>query len=88
MVGINEHAHAWSVAAVASVIRRTRPPEGLSEDDGELVAFAKILYLCDVCGETRQELYEGPPEGVPKPPVPEEIRMLDDPAAAPSRIAT
>jgi hypothetical protein len=70
-----EHEHEWEVRMVAVVDRVVSQPHSVSAEDDEAVSQAKIIYGC-ACGAMRTEKYEGPPEGLPRPPVPEEIRML------------
>ena len=74
------HEHEWVVWHVASQTLKVSPPESVSDDQDELVVQAKVLCRCTVegCPAARTEVYEGPPEGVPKPPVPEDIQALHE----------
>lgn len=75
MVGVAEHQHVWVVVSVASQLRILHNTNEISAEDDELIAQAKILYGCEYagCDATKVELYEGSPEGLPKPPPPPEV---------------
>lgn len=78
MVGITEHQHVWVVLSVASQLRTLHDTHAISAEDDELIAQAKILYGCELegCDARKVELYEGSPEGLPKPPPPSEVTAL------------
>lgn len=70
-----EHKHEWVKWLVASQTRTRRPSASISADEDDMIVQAKTVYRCS-CGEIREELYEGPPEGAPQPPVPPEIAAI------------
>jgi hypothetical protein len=70
------HEHTWKLFSVLSQRKRVVTPRGIVWDDDNVTTQAKLHYRCDVCGEVREELYEGHPDGMPKRDVSEGLDAL------------
>lgn len=69
------HQHVWEKWLVASQTSTRRRQGAISAEEDVVIVQAKTVYRCS-CGAIREELYEGPPEGAPQPPVPPEVAAV------------